>query len=174
MHKSVLGLALAAGLAAGPVLAANAKLEAPIHQFVDSFNKGDMKGATAANAAGGISIIDEPPPYYWSGPGAFAGWAAAVDKDAKAHSDTDGKVTLGAASRADVTGDHAYVVMPATYSYNEKGVAMREPAHFVFALVREAGGWKIAAWTWAGGKPTPAPIPKVPTLPAKPAAAAKQ
>ena len=172
MNKSVLGLAVLAGLAAGPTLAANAKLEAPIHQFVESFNKGDMKGAAAANVAGGISIIDEPPPHYWTGAGAFAAWAAAVETDAKAHGDTDGKVTLGAATREDVNGDHAYVVMPATYSYTEKGVATREPAHFVFALAHGADGWKIAAWSWTGGKPAPAPAAKAAPA-AKPAAPKK-
>ena len=172
MKKTIIGLALVAGLAAGPVLAANAKLEAPAHQFIDAFNKGDLKGAAAANAPGGISIIDEVPPHYWTGAGAFSAWAADLATDAKAHGDTDGKVTLGAVQRSEMTGDHGYVVMAATYTYNEKGVAMREPARFVFAMVRGAGGWKIAAWTWAGGKPAPAPAAKAaPAVKPAPAAA---
>jgi len=172
MKTTVLGLALVAGLAAGPAaLAANAKVEAPIRQFIDSFNKGDAKTAAATHAAG-ASIIDEPPPHYWTGPGAFGAWAADLDKDAKAHGDTDGKVTLGATTFESVTGDHAYAVMNAVYGYTEKGVAMREHGHFTFALVGGHGGWKIAAWAWSGAKAVAAPAAK-PAAAAKPASPAK-
>ncbi len=174
MKTTVLGLTVIAGLAAGPAaLAANAKVEAPIRAFIDAFNKGDSKAAAANNAAG-LSIIDEPPPHYWTGPGAFAGWAADLEKDAKAHGDTDGKVILGATTFETVTGDHAYAVMNASYDYNEKGVAMREHGRFTFALVGGRGGWKIAAWAWSGAKPAPAPAAKpAAAAPAKPAAPAK-
>ena len=43
-------------------LAADAQLMAPIHQFIDDFNKGDVKGAAAAHLAD-ASIIDEVPPH---------------------------------------------------------------------------------------------------------------
>ena len=84
--------------------------------------------------------------------------------DAKANGDTGGKVTLGSVTDEYVTGDHGYVVMNATYSYSEKGVAMREHGHFTFSLAGGKGGWKIAAWAWSGAKPMAAPA-------AKPAAA---
>ncbi|HWF78789.1 MAG TPA: nuclear transport factor 2 family protein, partial [Caulobacteraceae bacterium] len=63
------------------------------------------------------------------------------------------KVTLGDVIRSQEDGDTAYVTMAATYSYDQKGAAMTEPARMVFALKRTAGDWKIAAWAWAGDPP---------------------
>ena len=47
---------------------------APIHQFVDGFNKGDVNSALAA-CSEETSIIDEFPPHEWHGAGACAKWA---------------------------------------------------------------------------------------------------
>jgi hypothetical protein len=169
MKTTHLGLALIAGLAGAPAaaLAANARVEAPIRAFIDAFNKGDMKTAAATHLAS-VSIIDEPPPHYWTGAGAFNGWAGDLAKDAKANGDTDGKVILGSTTDESVSGDHAYTVMNAIYAYTEKGVAMREHGRFTFALTGGRGGWKIAAWAWSGSKPMAAPAAA-----AKPASAAK-
>lgn len=41
----------------------------PIHQFLDAFNKGDMKTAASACASPAL-IIDEFPPHAWQGPNA--------------------------------------------------------------------------------------------------------
>jgi SnoaL-like domain len=125
---------------------------APIRQFIDDFNKGDSAGAKAAHVAS-PSIIDEVPPHAWNGPGAFDAWSGDLAKDATAHGDTGGKVTLGSTIKSQVDGDTAYVVIHATYAYDEKGQAMAEPASFTFALRHAAGGWKIASWAWNGTTP---------------------
>jgi len=145
--------ALSTATAAG---AANAQLQAPINQFLDSFNKGDVKGAAAANLATGVSIIDEFPPHFWQGPKAFASWVDDLTKNDKAAGITEEKVTLGAVTREVLSGDTAYVVTAATYSFKQKGVAMTEPAQMTFALKKAGDAWKISAWTWTGPDPTPA------------------
>ncbi|MDB5464636.1 MAG: hypothetical protein JWP28_3030 [Phenylobacterium sp.] len=156
MKTAVLGLVCLAGLSTSSVaLAANAQLEAPIHQFIDNFNKGDAKGAAASHLPS-VSIIDEAPPHLWVGPKAFATWAADLAKDGKARGVTDEKVTLGAVKREVVSGATGYVVMEATYTFKQKGVAMREPAEMTFALRKSAKDWKIAGWTWTGPDPVPA------------------
>ena len=49
---------------------ADAKLMAPIQQFLESFNKGDVAGAAATHAAGAqLFIADEFTPFRWRGPG---------------------------------------------------------------------------------------------------------
>lgn len=142
--------------ASGTAVAADAQLMAPIHQFIDNFNKGDVKAAEAAHASAGVSIIDEVPPHQWQGPGAFKAWAAALDADAKKRGDTDQSVSLGEPTREEVNGDQAYVVVPATFAFKEKGAAMREDAQMTFALTKAAAGWKISGWTWTGPKPSAA------------------
>jgi hypothetical protein len=145
--------ALSTATAAG---AANAELQAPINRFLDSFNKGDVKGAAAAHLATGVSIIDEVPPHVWQGPKAFATWVDDLTKNDKAAGITEEKVTLGDVTREVVSGDTAYVVVAATYSFKQKGVAMTEPAQMTFALKKAGDAWKISAWTWTGPDPTPA------------------
>jgi ketosteroid isomerase-like protein len=135
--------------------AANAQLEAPIHQFIDAFDKGDMKTAAAAFLPS-ITIIDEVPPHYWAGSGAFAAWGADLQKDSKAGGLSDESVILGKVTDEIESGATAYVVIEATFAFKQKGVAMREPAHMSYALRKTAKGWKIAGWAWAGSPPAPA------------------
>ena len=130
------------------------QLMVPINKFIEAFNKGDMAGAAAAHSSkADLVIIDEVAPFVWRGAQAFQAWAADLDADGKKRGFTDQKVTLRAATRAETQGDDAYVIVPAVYSFNEKGVAMRETAQMTFSLQKDAKGWLIDAWTWTGGKP---------------------
>src|SRR3954469_10200448 len=111
--------ALAGLIAATPLAASEATdAMAPVHQFVDGFNKGDAKTALAA-CAEQASIIDEFPPHEWHGAGACAKWADAYEANAKKEAITDGVVTLGKPTHVDVTGDRAYVVVPAGYAWKQ-------------------------------------------------------
>ena len=157
MKPAVLGLACLAAAASVSAAAAagNAALEAPIHQFIDDFNKGDAAGAAAANLPS-VSIIDEVPPHLWVGPKAFATWAADLAKDDMAHGISEEAVALGAVKREVVSGKTAYVVIAATYNFKQNGMAMHELAQMTFAMKKTVDGWKIAGWTWTGPNPTPA------------------
>ena len=150
-------LTLAASLAAGPAaMAASAALAAPIHQFIDAFDKGDMKTAAAAYEPSGVVIIDEVAPHLWRGPKAFETWVADLAADSRSQGLSDEHVALGPASREEVTRARAYVIVPAVYTFRKAGVAMREAAQMTFVLRRGPGGWKIAAWTFTGPGATPA------------------
>jgi hypothetical protein len=127
---------------------------AMVHQFIDNFDKGDIKAAAATHAAE-VSIIDEVPPYQWQGRDAFKTWLDDLTKHDTAAGVTDGNVKLGDAIREEVSGEHAYVVVASDYSFKEKGVAKHEPSQMTFALRKEKDGWRIAAWTFAGPKAAP-------------------
>lgn len=156
MKQFYLGAMLAMGLASGAAAASGGNVMAPINQFMDGFARGDLKISAGAFGASGVTIIDEVAPHFWHGPSGFSAWAADLAKDEKAAGISGDKVVLAAPTRREVNGDHAYVVSPAVYTYTQKGVAMREPAHMTFALERGPAGWKITAWTWTGGKAAPA------------------
>lgn len=143
-------------LAPGAALAADPQVMAPVRQFIESFNQGDVKAAEATHAAD-VVIVDEAPPFVWKNPGAFQAWLASLTKDDKARGRTDGAVALGEPTREEVAGDAAYVVVPAEYTFKEKGVAMHEPSQMTYALRKTATGWKISSWTWTGPAPTPRP-----------------
>jgi hypothetical protein len=119
-----------------------------INQFIDGFNKGDVKSAVATCAAQ-TSILDEFPPHEWHGPGACAKWAVDYAADAKKNGVTEGSVTLATPKHVDITGNLAYVVVPASYAVKQNGKAVNENGSFMtFALRKGAAGWRITGWTW--------------------------
>jgi ketosteroid isomerase-like protein len=137
------------------------QLMAPIHKFLDSFNKGDAAAAAATHSAtDDLAIIDEVPPHLWRGAQAFQAWGADLESDAKKRGITDPAVTLGAPTRVETDGTQAYVVVPAVYSFKEHGAAMREAAQMTFVLKKGAEGWLIHGWTWTGPKPKAVPAAK--------------
>jgi hypothetical protein len=137
-------------LAAGPSAAfAQANVMTPVHQFVDAFNKGDTRAAAAA-CSGETSIIDEFPPHEWHGTGACLAWMGDYDANARQNGITDGFVALGKPTHVDITGNRAYVVIPANYTYRQRGKSVRETASMMaFALRKSDAGWLITGWSWA-------------------------
>lgn len=157
MKSLLVGLFCSMGLAAATdAAAADPQLAAPIQAFIDSFNKGDLKAAVATHT-GDVAIVDEVAPHVWRGPGAVEAWAGDLAKDATAKGLTDQSVALSPATREVVSGDRAYVIVPAVYSFKDRGKAMREAAQMTFSLQKDAAGaWKINAWAWTGPEPSPA------------------
>ena len=149
MHTILIAISLIAS-AQGATAGADQKAAmAVVQQFTDAFNKGDTKGA-AAVCAEETSIIDEFPPYEWHGPGGCAKWMADFDADAKKNGMTDGNVKLAAAKHVDVTGDGAYVVVPADFTYKQKGKPVKETGSLLtVALQKGAAGWRITGWSWS-------------------------
>jgi ketosteroid isomerase-like protein len=120
-----------------------------VENFVSSFNNGDTKTA-GAMCAEQTAIIDEFPPYEWNGAGACTKWMASYDEDAKKNAITDGHVTLRSPRHVDVNEDRAYVVVPADYSFKQKGKPMKETASVLTIVLRKIdAGWKISSWSWS-------------------------
>lgn len=158
MNRFVLGVFASIGLLASAGAAnAESELMTPVHQFLDSFDKGDQAGAAAAFAATSITIIDEVGPHIWVGPTALGDWAKDLGADDQAAGVSDQKVTLGDPTREIISGDKGYLVVSVVYTYKQKGAAMREPAQMTYALTKAAGGWLISGWTWVGTTPVAAP-----------------
>ena len=103
----------------------------------------------------GVTITDEVPPYLWQGADAFATWAHDLGTTAKAAGIANESVTLGDASRREITGTRAYVIVPATYRFTQSGTKMHETAQMTFVVESTGEGWKIAAFTWTGPHATP-------------------
>jgi ketosteroid isomerase-like protein len=122
---------------------------ASVHRFVDGFNKGDTK-TIKASCADETSILDEFPPHEWHGAGACLRWVNDYDSDAKKNGITDGIVTLNSPSHLDVTGDYAYVVIPANYAFKQRGMPVSETGSIItLTLHKSQGSWRITGWSWA-------------------------
>ncbi len=121
-----------------------------IKEFETDFNNGNPNWVQLC--ADQASIIDEFPPYAWSGSGACAQWGKDYDADAKKNSVTAPKVWFGAAKHMEITGDRAYAVLPASYSYQQNGKPVKEAgATLTIALQKSGNNWRITAWTWSRG-----------------------
>jgi hypothetical protein len=62
------------------------------------------------------------------------------------------RLAVGEPRHVDVTGDYAYVVVPATMSFNLKGKEVTQTgANFTVALRKVGTEWRLTAWAWAKG-----------------------
>lgn len=123
-----------------------------VHQYIDGFNKGDAKVMAATFAVPG-SILDGMAPHVWQGPTATQDWYRDVLVEGEQHGASGYLVTLGEPLHNNVTGDSAYVVVPATMTFKVHGKQVTQiGAVLTVALRKLAEGWRIAAWAWAKGK----------------------
>ncbi len=148
MRTHLLSFALLAVMAVPAVASEQTAVMAPIQQFVDGFNKGDMSNVVAACDANS-SVIDDFPPHVWAAPSGCADWGRAYARMAKSQGITNGIVTLGTPRHVDVTGDRAYVVVPTTFTYKLHGKATTEAGSSLTIALRKVGaGWRITGWAW--------------------------
>ena len=124
---------------------------AAVREYVDAFNKSDIQ-AMAATCANPASILDGLAPHVWQGPTASQDWF----KDVLAAGEHEGAsgyfVTLGEPRHVNVTGDSAYVVVPASMMFKVHGKQVTQTGSiFTVALHKVADGWRITAWAWSKG-----------------------
>ena len=124
---------------------------AAVQQYIDAFNKGDQEGMSAAFSVPG-SILDGMAPHLWVGPTAAQDWYRDVLIEGENHGASDYFVTLGEPLHNNITGDSAYVVVPATMKFKvQSQEILQTGAMFTVALRKLDQGWHIAAWAWAKG-----------------------
>lgn len=127
-----------------------------ITTVIDKFNSGDVKAWIAAQNDNTM-IVDEFGPHVWSGAGSPQRWLDAYGKDSAATGVTSPRVDYGKPLQATSDGKTAYIVLPTTYRFVQKGSKMAEPSSMTFVLNRDGNGWKIASWTYSA---TAAPAPE--------------
>lgn len=147
--KSILLAVALVMMATGMAVASDtAGVMATVHQFANGFNQGDAN-SLVASCADQASVIDDFPPHAWQGPGACKMWMNDYDAYAKTNGITGGAVTLGQPRHIDITGDRAYLVVPANFVYKKNGKPTNENGStFIVALQKTGGAWRITAWAW--------------------------
>jgi ketosteroid isomerase-like protein len=122
-----------------------------VQQYIDAFNKGDVK-AMAAMCANPMCILDGMAPHVWHGPTASQDWYRDVLIEGEHLGAKDYQVTLDKPLHANVTGDAAYVVVRVTMTFKLKGKQITQTgAVFTVALRELPSGWRLASWAWAKG-----------------------
>jgi ketosteroid isomerase-like protein len=124
---------------------------AVVLRYVDAFNNGDSK-TMAALCADPMQILDGMSPHVWQGPTASQDWWRDVCKEGE-HAGASGyHIAVGEPRHVDITGDHAYVVVPATMTVNVRGKQVTQTGStFTVALGKVGTQWRLTAWAWAKG-----------------------
>ena len=143
MKRVVTGLVVSL-LAAGSALASD---KSDILAVLKQWNDTDEAKAVAT-CADDAAVIDDIPPFEWHGPSACSRWQKDYDAYAKKEGITDAAGTIGDPRQLIISGDHAYVVVPTTFAFTQKGKPVKFIATTTFALHKTATGWQITAWTW--------------------------
>ena len=125
-----------------------------VTSVLDKFNAGNVQAFFAAHQPDAV-IIDEFAPYVWSGSGSAQRWATDYARDAEARGISNGRVDYGKPIQANSDGATAYIVLPTTYSFEQKGKKMAAKGSMTFIMARAGADWKIASWTYSGATPAP-------------------
>jgi hypothetical protein len=94
-----------------------------------------------------MSILDGMAPHIWHGPTASQDWYRDVLAEGEHQGAKGYQVALGKPAHANVTGNAAYVVVPATMTFKVHGKQVTQSgAIFTVALRKLPAGW-----AWAKG-----------------------
>ena len=122
-----------------------------IQQTIDAANR-NIDSAPASNFMPSVVLVDDLAPYVFQGPAADAilEWRNAYDADSVKNSITDFSMQLLKPRRVEVSGDRAYIVLPAVYSFKQRLKPMQKRGTITATLERLDKKWLIATWSWAG------------------------
>ena len=98
-----------------------------------------------------MQILDGMSPHVWQGPTASEDWWSTCSP--RESTGASGyHITLGEPRHVDVTGDYAYVVVPATMTFDLGGREVDQTGSlFTVALRKVDTDWRLSAWAWAKG-----------------------
>ena len=123
---------------------------AAARRFVEGFNSDDMVLAQTA-CADEMTIIDDFPPFEWSGRGAVGAWSGDMARMAAEFRMSARSVTLDEPRMEVVADGRAYLVVPIDVHWSEDGAPAERRGCMTLALRDFVGWWRITtlAWTWA-------------------------
>ncbi|WP_041782629.1 nuclear transport factor 2 family protein [Mycolicibacterium chubuense] len=122
-----------------------------VRRYVDAFNRADASAMTD-ECADPMQILDGMAPHVWQGESATEQWWRDVQAESAHLGVGNYRILLDEPRHADVHGESAYLVYPASMSFDKDGTRHTQAGSvFTVALRRVAGRWRLAAWSWAKG-----------------------
>ncbi|OAN38079.1 YybH family protein [Mycolicibacterium iranicum] len=122
-----------------------------VARYVDAFNDADVD-AMAIECADPLQILDGMAPHVWQGPTATRDWWRDVLTEGEHLGASGYRISLDEPRHVDVTGESAYVVVPATMTFDLNGLSRTQTGStFTVALRRQDGAWLMTAWSWSKG-----------------------
>ena len=118
-----------------------------VHRFVEAFDDDDV-ALMQATCADETSVVDDFPPYQWTGPAATTRWYRDMAAMAGKYGMSDWSVTVAEPRQLMVSDGLAYVVVPVAARWLEGGTPADRTGFFTAALRELADEWRISAFTW--------------------------
>ena len=126
-----------------------------IRAFIDEVNAGNVSGALA-RLTNDVCIVEDFPPFRWTGADAGGEWLAAMAANAQRLGMTTITMVPGEPRRIEVNTEHGYCVIPGQVKLEGPDSNLDEDGLITFAMRLENGRWRISALTWTGDPPTAA------------------
>ena len=127
--------------------------KATVQRFVDGMNSGDFQ--VLSLCAPSATVIDDIPPYAWSGPGGCTRWFNDLVANMKNLGTTAVRATFDPPTTADVYNKTAYLVYPARFAVTSKGVQSTKAGVITLVMEQGADGWKFTHFIWGRTAQTP-------------------
>ncbi|HZZ88846.1 MAG TPA: hypothetical protein VFE13_10995 [Caulobacteraceae bacterium] len=125
----------------------DAAMMAPIEALAAFMASGAERPPTDLFAAGEVTILENFPPYLFSGPSAVADWARGMREHLVGLSGL--RHRFGAPQNFGRTGDEVFVSLPTEWSGASHGRRFIEHGGWCFVLRRQGGEWRIRSYGWA-------------------------
>ena len=124
---------------------------AAVRKYVAAFNGADPNGMAAA-CANPMQILDGMSPHVWQGSTAAEDWWRDVVAEGEHLGASGYRIALDDPRHVDVNGDSAYVVAPATMTFDLRGQQVTQTGSVYTVALRRVGvDWRLTAWAWAKG-----------------------
>ena len=119
-----------------------------VHRFIEGFNRDDVERMQAVCVDETV-IIDDFPPYQWSGSDAASRWYRDMAGMATQAGMSDWSVRSDEPRQLMVSDGLGYVVVPVEARWLEEGTPALRTGYFTAALRELAEEWRISAFAWA-------------------------
>jgi hypothetical protein len=106
----------------------------------------------AVFADDGLVIVENFPPYIFSGKEAASHWGSGYRKHVERLKDL--QCEFGKAHDFDGSGDRVYFVLPTTWRGVQPGSRFEEHGAWAFVLEKSSGQWRIIAYGWGANDET--------------------
>lgn len=134
-----------------PTMSTSADPMGAVMKYVEAFNNGDAV-AMAESCADPMQILDGMPPHVWQGPAAAEDWWRDVLAEGEHLGASGYRIALDDPRHVDINGDSAYVVVPASMTFDLRGKQVTQTGSvYTVALAKVGADWRLSAWAWAKG-----------------------
>lgn len=123
-----------------------------IEALIRAVNEGNFGEAASAFTDSAV-IVEDIPPYRWSGPDAPARWLAAMGANAAHLGVTSVTMTILEPARLESDDKHAYALVPGRLSLAMNDGELSAEGVLVATLKLREGRWLIDSLAWGGQTP---------------------